>query len=58
MAMDKESRFKPSLTIDRTDLKAVAGMLRQAPVEKLNDVDVEKRIGDHLLAEDDATKSK
>jgi hypothetical protein len=56
MAMDKESRFKPSLTIDRTDLKAVAGMLRQAPVEKLNDV--EKRIGDHLLAEDDATKSK
>jgi hypothetical protein len=56
--MGKESRFKPSSTINRTDLKAVAGMLRRATVEKLTDAEVEERIGTQLLAEDGATKRK
>jgi AbrB family looped-hinge helix DNA binding protein len=57
-AVGDELRFRPAPTIDRVDLKSVAGMLRRASTEKLGDAEIEKRIGAQLLAADDATKPK
>jgi hypothetical protein len=56
--MSNKSHFRPASTIDQTDLKSVAGMLRRTTVEKLDDAEIGNRIGAQLLAEDDAAKPK
>lgn len=56
--MGNKSRLKLALTIDQTGLKSMVGMLRRTVEEKLEDAEIEKRIGAQLLAEDALTKSK
>jgi len=55
--MGNESRLKSASTIDQTDLKSVAGMLKRTAEEKLADAEIEKRIGAQLRTEDNAVKS-
>ena len=57
-AVGDELRFRPAPTIDRADLKSVAGMLMRAATEAQSDDEIDKRIGAQLLVEDVATKSK
>jgi AbrB family looped-hinge helix DNA binding protein len=57
-AVGDELRFRPAPTIDKTDLKSVAGMLRRAATVALSDDEIDEGIGERLLAEDIATKSK
>ena len=57
-AVGDELRFRPAPTIPETRLESIAGMLRQGPMARRDDAEIEQRIRARLRIEDNATKQE